>query len=183
MALADMDESSGPRLEFSQVFESHVSFVWRVLEHHGIRGDDVEDAAQEVFIIVAKKLATVNDPSCLRSWLFGIARRVAASHRRRAHVRREQLASDPGKDRAEMGQHARNEQVEALTRLESVLGELKEEQRMAFILREVEQLSIQEVAQALGCPLQTAYSRVKAAREHVIAAFREPNPQEVVDAG
>jgi RNA polymerase sigma-70 factor (ECF subfamily) len=54
---------------------------------------------------------------------------------------------------------------------------------MAFILREVEQLSIQEVAQALGCPLQTAYSRVKAAREHVIAAFREPNPQEVVDAG
>ena len=170
-------------LAFARVFEDHVRFVWRVLEHHGVRGNDVEDATQEVFIVVARKLAELDDETRIRSWLYSIARRVASSQRRKAHVRREQLTDDPPGGSVEAKQHDRTEQSEALEQLRSVLEELSEEQRMAFLLREVEQLTLQEVADALGCPLQTAYSRVRAAREHVMAAFRQPAAQEVSHAG
>jgi RNA polymerase sigma-70 factor (ECF subfamily) len=168
---------------FPRVFEENVSFVWRVLEHHGVRGSELEDATQEVFIVVARKLDDLDDGVSVRSWLYGIARRVASSQRRRAHVRREQLTDEPPASVDAARQHDDAERREALGLLQTVLERLPEEQRMAFVLREVEQLTIQEVADAMGCPLQTAYSRVRVAKDHVMAAFREPQPQEVPHAG
>lgn len=183
MASSETNGESSDRLEFPRIFEDNVSFVWRVLEHHGIRGNDLEDATQEVFIVVARKLSELDEPARLRSWLFGIARRVAAAQRRKAHVRRERPMSDTDEYGVDDRMHERSEHAQALGRLQSVLDGLKEEQRIAFLLREVEQFSIQEVADAMGCPLQTAYSRVRAARETVIAVFQAQEQQKVVDAG
>lgn len=168
---------------FPRVFEENVSFVWRVLEHHGVRSSELEDATQEVFIVVARKLDDLDNAVSIRSWLYGIARRVASSQRRRAHVRREQITDEPPASVDAARQHDDAERREALRLLQTVLEQLPEEQRMAFVLREVEQLTIQEVADAMGCPLQTAYSRVRVAKDHVMAAFREPQPQEVPHAG
>jgi RNA polymerase sigma-70 factor (ECF subfamily) len=176
-------QPAGPDNPFQRVFENNVRFVWRVLEHHGMRGSDVEDATQEVFLVVARKMHELEDDSKLRSWLYGIARRVASSQRRRAYVRREELMDVPPSVGAAAKQQEEMERFEALGRLQTVLEGLPEEQRLAFLLREVEQLTIQQVAEAMGCPLQTAYSRVRAAREYVMTAFRDPQAQEVPDAG
>jgi RNA polymerase sigma-70 factor (ECF subfamily) len=182
MAIENMPTSYGTGRSFERVFEEHVGFVWRVLQHHGVQANDVEDATQEVFIVVSRKLSQLDGDTPIRSWLFGIARRVASAHHRKAHIRREHVTDAPPNTSEQASQHDCAERSEALVLLTSVLGDLKEEQRLAFVLREVEQLTIQEVADALGCPLQTAYSRVRAAREHVLAAFREPSALEVPDA-
>ncbi|MEB2312869.1 MAG: RNA polymerase sigma factor [Sorangiineae bacterium] len=171
--------NAAPRVE--ELFEQHVSFVWRVLEHHGLRGADVEDATQEVFVVVARKLPQITAATPMRSWLYGIARRVAAASRRKAHTRREQLTGELPTVETPPDQHITLERRENLARLQAVLEAMHEDQRLAFVLREVEQLSLQEVADAMECPLQTAYSRVKVAKGKVAAAFADAEPEEVRD--
>ena len=76
---------------FSELYRENVAFVWRSLRRLGVSERDVDDVCQEVFVIVHRKLSTFDATAAMRTWLFGIARRVAADHRKRAHVRRETL--------------------------------------------------------------------------------------------
>jgi RNA polymerase sigma-70 factor (ECF subfamily) len=73
------------------IFEAHGDFVWRALARSGVRDPDLRDATQEVFLVVARKLGERDGTSALTTWLFGIATRVAANYRRKAHRRREHL--------------------------------------------------------------------------------------------
>lgn len=156
-----------PSLE--QVFTEHVSFVWRALRAMGVAEADREDIAQEVFLVVRRQLPTYEERGTIRAWLVAIARRVVADHRDRAHVRHE-LPRDAPPDRGQ-DPRARLEARSALERVEAVLDELAPEPRQIFLLYEVEGLSMPEIADALGVPLQTCYSRLHVARDHVKSAF------------
>lgn len=179
-----MDLAARPpsALAFRDVYAAGAPFVWRTLRRLGVREADVEDACQEVFVVVHGKLATFVGGS-LKAWLFAIARRVASDHRRRASTVRE-VPDEAALDVAmPESQTATLDRARALRLLERALAGLSAEKREVFVLFELEELPMAEVAEAVGCPLQTAYSRLYAAREHVEAAVARQRAREARSLG
>jgi len=157
-------------VEFDQLFETYARFVWRVLGRLGVAPHDVADASQEVFLVVHRKLASFEARSSVKSWIYGICLKVAASHRRKRRPNEAQFeetalsAGAPGLDEELERRRAR-------AILLSALEQLDEDKRDVFVLYEFEELSMPEVAEAIGCPLTTAYSRLHAARKQVRSVF------------
>jgi RNA polymerase sigma-70 factor (ECF subfamily) len=131
--------------------------------NQGVPRHEAQDLCQEVMIIVHRRLPDFEGTS-LRGWLYGICVRVASDYRRSARVRREiphgEMPEPHVLDQADQYEHdsERRRLVRALSRIE-------EEKRTALVLYEVEELTLAEISEALGVPLQTAYSRIKSARE------------------
>jgi RNA polymerase sigma-70 factor, ECF subfamily len=161
-----------PEPAFREIYRDHAAFVWRVLRRLGLPPADAEDAAQEVFMVVLKKLDNFAHRSSLRTWLYGIAYRCASEHRRRAHVKSEVPTGEPDPGAADPPQPESVDRKRAREQLDAILARLDGDKRAVFVFYEIEELSMNEVAEIVGCPLQTAYSRLRAAREHVEAAAR-----------
>jgi RNA polymerase sigma-70 factor (ECF subfamily) len=134
----------------------------------------MDDVVQEVFIVVHSKLDTLERPEALRSWIYGVTRRTVSSHRR-AQRSRATLGTHPGVDLEAVSQDptplARTETNAELQVLESLLAELDGPKREVFALVELDELSVPEVAELLGIPLNTAYSRLRLARQAFDAAI------------
>lgn len=167
------DTARPAELNTRELFETYAGFVMRTVRRLGVRASDTEDVTQEVFMTVHRRIADLHVDVHPRSWLFGISRRVVANYLRKAHRLREQSSND-------MAPVAKDDPAEELqlTReralLERALGRLDADKREVFVLFELEGLAMQEVADMLGCPLNTAYSRLYAARNlvyrHVLAS-------------
>jgi RNA polymerase sigma-70 factor (ECF subfamily) len=158
---------------FRQLFDAQAHFVWRSLLGLGLSETDVADASQQVFVVLHRKLDRL-EPGCqLRTFVYGICLRVASDFRRRAHLQRERLCAEPPERTGPPTQEVELVQRQALHLLEAALEHLDPVQRAAFVLYEIEELPMVEVARVLGCPVQTAYSRLHAARRGVAAAMGE----------
>jgi RNA polymerase sigma-70 factor (ECF subfamily) len=153
----------------AELFKEHAGFVWRVLQHLGLSDADVEDATQEVFVVVHRRLADYRERDRVRSWLYAICARVAKDHRRRLRRRREQWTDPPPEPWCAPPQAAALANQQSLALGERLLQALPEKQRTVFMLYELEQMSMTEVALAMGCPVQTAYARLHKARERILA--------------
>lgn len=154
----------GERLEFRAVFLEHYGFVARLLGHFGIADAAREDAAQEVFAVVHRRLQDYDGRTPIRGWLAGIARRVASTMQRaqtRAARRLEvvQPSAEPPTPDAEL------EQRQRVALAEACLATLDDDQRDVLVLTEIEGFSAPEIADALGIKLNTVYSRLRVARE------------------
>ena len=147
------------------LFDEHARYVIRALRHLGIPEADVEDVAQEVFITVHRKLPEFEGRSSMRTWLYAICLRTASDHRRRAYNVRERATEAPPVDTGERTGQEPDASVESRAFVQQLLAELDEDKRTIVVLYEIEGLTMREVAEAVGCPLQTAYSRLHAARE------------------
>jgi RNA polymerase sigma-70 factor (ECF subfamily) len=173
-SLRMMAHDDAAPLHFDAVVAEHGPYIWRVLRRLGVRPADIEDVWQETFIVVHRKLDAFEGRSQLRTWLSAIAVRVAGDYRNRAHRRREQATDEPPDDGFAASQHDDLIERERRALLDRLIGELKPEQREVIVLYEFAELPMQEVAEALGCPLQTAYSRLHAGRRALeLAARRE----------
>jgi RNA polymerase sigma-70 factor (ECF subfamily) len=161
-----------PSLDFDQVFAESSPFVWRVLGRLGVARSDIPDVCQEVFLIVHRRRADYDGRAPLRAWIYGICVRKAAEYRKLAHRRYEELGDVVQEPGAPAQQERQVELARARQRLAAVLAELSAGQREVFVLYELEELPMAEVAGALECPVQTAYSRLHAARKAVTDAFR-----------
>jgi RNA polymerase sigma-70 factor (ECF subfamily) len=151
----------------AEVFRREAPFVWRALRRLGVREADVEDVCQEVFVVVHRKLADFEGRSSLRTWIYGICARTASDYRRSARVRHEVVTDAPHETTSDALQHDVVALREARAKLDRILDQLDDDKRSVFVLYEIEELSMNEVAEALHCPLQTAYSRLHAARKIV----------------
>jgi RNA polymerase sigma-70 factor (ECF subfamily) len=157
---------------FDAVYAEYARFVWRSLARLGVAEAQLSDATQEVFIVVHRRLGEFEQRSSLKTWLFGIAMRVASQARRDTRRRpSEPLAGDvldplgsPHED-AERAEAART-----LYRL--LLEELSPEQRALFVLVELEQMTLPDAAEAVSANLHTAASRLKAARRKFESALK-----------
>lgn len=159
-------EPSGPsdavtRPSLREVFDAEVAFVFRVLRRLGVPERDLDDAAQDIFVVVHRRLPSFEGGLSLRAWLFGIAKRVALARRRRASQRLERLESEAGDSGVS---RSNEEQIAARALLERALAALDDPKREVLFLYELEGMPMHEVAEAIGCPLQTAYSRLRSAR-------------------
>jgi len=157
--------------DFAAIFEQFAPFVWRTLRRLGVAEADVEDVSQDVFVTVHRKLATFEGRSSLRTWIYGIALRVASDHRRRAHVRRERSTSRPPERVASPTQPRDLDRRRARAALDRALDTLDDDKRAVMVLYEIEELPMADVASAVGCPLQTAYARLYAGRRLVKEAL------------
>jgi RNA polymerase sigma-70 factor, ECF subfamily len=165
------DPPAPPTYSFAEVFEEHSSFVWRVAARLGTSQSDLPDVCQEIFVVVHRMLPTFEGRCSLTTWLYSICLRVASTHRRNVLRRREQAVDALPEPGVPSPQLAYLEAREFREQLDAVLYALPREQRDIFILYELEELSVPEAAVIIGCPVQTAYSRLHAARRAVLAAF------------
>lgn len=148
---------------FTELYREHFGFVWRILRRLGVPADALEDAAQEVFLVLHRRLAGLGPHVSLRSWLFGTARRVAADVRRGQHRRERRLhalAVVEADGRASLP----SEQAEAADFVAKFLDRLDPDKRMVFVLADLEGMTAPEIAEALEVKLNTVYSRLRAAR-------------------
>jgi RNA polymerase sigma-70 factor (ECF subfamily) len=170
----------GARVTFAEVYEQEFEFVFRTVRRLGVAENAAEDVAQEVFVIVHKSLAGFEHRSSVRTWLFGIARNVAYRHRR-ALGRRisvapgQEWAVDVAEDETARSAQELAERSEAARVLDALLESMDDEKREVFVLVELEEMSMPEVADAIGINLNTAYTRLRAARkqfEEVLVRYR-----------
>jgi len=162
----------GPEAAFREVFHQNAPFVWRCLRRLGVSQADVEDVCQEVFVVVHRKLAQFDGRASVRSWLYGICVRKAWDHKRLAHKKREKMVDQVPEQTVDAPQGEQLERKGAVELLDSILSKLEPTHRAVFVLYEIEQLQMAEIAESLDCPLQTAYSRLHAARKQVQAAVK-----------
>lgn len=156
-----------------EVFEEHSHRVARTLRYLGVAQADLPDAVQDVFMVVHRKLPEFQGHSSLTTWLFGIATRVAAAHTRRVHHQREELMGELPERSVEAEQPAAVERDQTRERLLRLLDGLDEAKRTVFVLFEIEERSMAEVAEIVGCPLRTAYARLEAARRQVVSGWEQ----------
>jgi RNA polymerase sigma-70 factor (ECF subfamily) len=163
----------GDSLEFEALFRELAPYVLRVLPRMGVAAADLDDVAQDVFLAVHRGLPGFERRSSAKTWIYGICIRACSNYRQRAHRRREQLVSVP----PEAGESHSPERAlaasRALSALDTVLAQLPEAQRAAFVLFEIEQLAVTEIAEALACSKFTVYARLYAARRAVTAGMQQ----------
>jgi len=148
----------------AEIYDRHAAMVFRALRALGVHDASLDDAVQDVFLVVHRRLADFEGRAAITTWLYGIARRVASEHRRRRPTGTGQLEvvghvadGGPTPDL----QVARRQAARAVI---EILDEMEPEKREVFALMEVEQLSAPAVAELLGVPLNTVYSRLRLAR-------------------
>jgi RNA polymerase sigma-70 factor, ECF subfamily len=158
---------------FRGLYEQHLDFVWSSLRRLGVTPAHREDAAHDVFVIAWRKLADYDAARPIKPWLFGIAFRVASDFRGRASVRREVFgeALEREDERPDPEAHVHDGQRRAL--VQRALEEIPIARRAVFVMHELHDIAIPQVAEALDVPLNTAYSRLRHARREFEAAVRE----------
>jgi RNA polymerase sigma-70 factor (ECF subfamily) len=159
--------------QFRAQFDAHAAFVWRVLARHGLPRRELEDGCQEVFLVLYRRAAELESGSNVRTWLYGVAVRVALGMRRRAYHRREQLTEAALESGAAAQPFEAVRSRELHQQLMAALAELPRVRREVFVLYELEDMTIAEAARALGIPENTALYRLHAAREAIAAFVRK----------
>ena len=175
LAHADLAVEAPAVPTFDELYAAHVGFVWRVLQTLGVPAAHLEDAVQDVFVVVHRRLAGWQGRAAITTWLFAIARRVASGHRRRAGQAAVAVADDALAALDASGQgdpFAALSRQQAAAAVSAILATLDEDQRLVLALVELEQLAVPEVARMLGLKLNTAYSRLRLARQAFEAALR-----------
>jgi RNA polymerase sigma-70 factor, ECF subfamily len=153
-----------PVARFDDIYQTHFAFVWRSVRRLGVPERFIDDATQDVFVVVHRKLADFEGRSSIKTWLFGIALRVSKDYRDRA--RRYAVPETETVEVASDGASAHDllEQKQAAQMLDMLLESIEEERRPVFILAELESTPAPEIAVLLGIPLNTVYSRLRLAR-------------------
>ena len=162
------EDAAPSRVTIDELFSTYVDFVLRILRHFGVAGSDLDAQAQEVFIVANRRLPDW-DGHQPRAWLYAIARRCASTYRRRSHRRHEETVESVPESLDTRDPAARME----MDHLNRVLDALDEDKRDVFVLYEIEEMSMREVAESVQCPLQTAYTRLYAARRDIARALEE----------
>ncbi len=170
-ALSAMASSGGEaergagQLRLRELVEAHHDFVWRSVRRLGVAAGDADDAVQRVFLVAAQKLGSIRAGS-ERSFLFQTALRVA-SDSRRAKRRRREAPEPEGEEERASGEPVGEELLDlrrARRQLDRILDEMPLELRAVFVLFELEELTMAEIAKLLGLPPGTVASRLRRAR-------------------
>jgi RNA polymerase sigma-70 factor, ECF subfamily len=165
-----------PRPTFEEVYELHFDFVWRSLRRLGVAASGLDDATQEVFLVVHRRLHEFEGRARLTTWLFRIALNIAEHHKRRA-LRK---PSEPLNDT--LATHTQTPQEVLAQRQEhelvyEILAKLDDEKRTVFVLAELEEISPNDIALILGVPVNTVYSRLRVARQQFVEHLRRHQHQ------
>jgi RNA polymerase sigma-70 factor (ECF subfamily) len=154
---------------FRAVYHDYFDFVWTSARRLGVPMDAVDDVVQEIFIVVHARLHTIEQPASLRSWVYSVVRRTVSTYHRGRHTRAIQGGSEPAlkgttipMQPSPLDLAVLSSELKLMWRL---LGELDGAKREVFVLAELEEMTVPEIAEAIAIPLNTAYSRLRVARQ------------------
>lgn len=153
---------------FKSIYTQYFDFVWSSARRFGVGPAAMDDIVQEIFMVIHRKLASLEQPQSLRSWIYGIVRRTVSGYHRSRRTRDTSdsafafhLESQLETQLTPLELTEQNEQAKLLWEL---LGEIDPPKREVLVLVEIEGLTAPEISEALEIPLNTAYSRLRAAR-------------------
>ena len=158
--------------DFERVFVEQASFTWNSLRRLGVPSADLDDAIHDVFVAVYRQRDSYDPTRSLRAWLFGFAHRVAANQRRTIRRRREDYDTDLELQSSAPLQDDLLAERQRQRLFHQLLDTLSLERRAVLIMHDVDGEAMADVASALGIPVNTAYSRLRLAREDLLAAGR-----------
>jgi RNA polymerase sigma-70 factor, ECF subfamily len=151
-----------------EAYQREFDYLVRTLRRLGVSPEDVEDLAHEIFLVLRRTWNEYNPERALKPYLFGIAFRVAASHRRK-YWREVPFATVEGQDRAPYPDEVMaSNQARALVL--TALERIPLKRRAVLIMHDLDEVPVQDVAATLSIPLFTAYSRLRKARRELESA-------------
>ncbi len=158
--------------ELRALYEAELSYVWQSLRRLGVREKDLDDLVHDVFITAFRRHGDYDPSRPIRPWLFGICYRLASDFRRRAYHTRElgvdapEVPDDvPSADATLASEQDRQLLLRALEALD-------DGKRAVFVMHELNEHTMPEIAQTLGIPLNTAYSRLRLARAELATVVK-----------
>lgn len=161
------DAANETAAAFDELYEQFAPFVWRTLRGFGVAREELDDAVQDVFVIVHQRLGQFEGRSSLRTWICSITLGVARNAYRKTKRRDAAVATMPPMAPTE----AAAGRLEAIDLVNRLLAELDEDQRLVFILAELERLTAPEISETLKVNVNTVYSRLRLARAAFDAAL------------
>jgi RNA polymerase sigma-70 factor (ECF subfamily) len=176
-ALVTLDARS-----FRAIYDQYFDFVWSSTRRLGVKPEALDDVVQEVFMVIHGKIGTLRQPESLRSWIYGIVRRTVSGYHRSQRSR--------GVSDVAFALHVESQLERPLTPLDvtqinedakllwELLGEVDARKREVLMLVELDGMTVPEIAEALEIPLNTAYSRLRAARVAFDAALARRTARE-----
>jgi len=170
-----------PLPTFAEIHARYFDFVWASLRALGVQPSGVEDATQDVFIALHRRLPDFEGRSTLKTFVFGIVVGVARNHRRAAKTRDRLAPMDALPETADVRASPFDDAAasQALATLISVLDRMDDAKREVLVLSEWEEMSSPEIAEALGIGVNTVYSRLRLARaefDRILARDRRRSP-------
>lgn len=168
----EVPEAPPEPLRFEDVYDTQFPFVWRAAQSLGVPEAALDDVVQEVFLVVYRRLEEFEGRAALTTWLYEVVLRVSRdfrrTQRRRApHMLHAEGPADPDTLAAspDEGPHEHAAHKEAARVLCTLLDQLDDDKREVFVLAELEQAPASAIADALGVPVNTVYSRLRLARQ------------------
>ncbi|HEY5959560.1 MAG TPA: sigma-70 family RNA polymerase sigma factor [Polyangiaceae bacterium] len=165
--------------EFAELYSEYFSFVWSCTRRMGVAEDEIDDVVQEIFLVIHTRLRTLDQPSSLRSWIYGIARRTTSTYRRAKRAKllsHEMLVSEPDFPYPQPPSPLElAEQSDDVRLLWMLLEQIDPEKREVFVLAELDEMTVPDIASAIEIPVNTAYSRLRAARQALEEALARHN--------
>jgi RNA polymerase sigma-70 factor (ECF subfamily) len=164
-------EESATVPTFEEIYDGYFDFVWRSLRRLGVPRPALDDAVQETFLVVHRRLPEFEGRASLKTWIFGVALRIAQ------RARRSQARQRTGELPPELEAHETRTPHEEAIREEgirvvyAILDRLAPEKREVFVMAELEQFTAPEIAEITGVPLNTIYARLRVARREFEASI------------
>ena len=160
-------------LGLGQLYAEHARYVWRCLRSLGVEDRELDDAIQDLFLVVQKRLPSFDGRAATKTWLYAIAIRIA----RRYKERHQRSLRHAALDEEQAAPASRNTEAELdrsdrLATAREALAALDDDKREVFVLAQVEQMSATEIAIVTGLPVNTVYSRLRAARSAFAAEIK-----------
>lgn len=165
-------------LDARTLYETQVDAVFAFLSKLGLRGADLEDSVHDTFVTALSRSNAYDTSRPVRPWLLGIAFRVLVARTRRFANTLEVLEDAPEREDSSANPEQTLEEKRRLALFRRAVGELSEEQATVLVLHDVQGLGAQEIAESMGAPVATTYSRLRLARQNFAAAARRLRPQE-----
>jgi RNA polymerase sigma-70 factor (ECF subfamily) len=157
------DPPPGGEAPFEAIYEREFDYVWRSLGRLGMPEAELADAVHEVFLVLHRRWAELDQKDSLRPWLFGVARRIVAAARAKSRETPAEL--DPAE--------AVDPLVAQRRILWRALATLDEERRAVIILHDLEGYTGTEIAAQLAIPVNTVHSRLRLARADLLVAVQK----------
>lgn len=162
------------RAKLADFVRSATPSLLRTLRRLGVAACDLDDAAADTFRAVIERWADYDSDRPIAPWVFGFARNVARSYRRK---RRRFLREDGGDSTDDVcGSSGTAEDKYLRRRLALALDELPDEQREVIVAMDIEDMSARELAEVTGVSENTIYDRLRRARAKLRVALTAPDP-------
>jgi RNA polymerase sigma-70 factor (ECF subfamily) len=168
---ASVEERTQALSEFKELFVSEFSWVCRTLRRLGVRPNDLEDAAQQVFVSLHEKFDSYDRERPVRPWLAAFAYRVAANQNRLARHHREVLDDSAQEASDELDPEKALDEKQIRDRLLRALEKVDLDRRAVLVMHDIDAFTATEISEALAIPVNTVYSRLRVARQELRAAL------------